>query len=425
MSKKRLAILGSGWGGYAVAKRAGQSGRYAVSVISPRNHFLFTPLLPSTAVGTLEFRCIQEPIRTLQGVKYFPGAVTDIDFSGNQIHCQDVFKKENYALDFDKLVIAIGMTSNTFGVQGLTHENHVYFLRQLSDSRSIRNRLLECFERAANPFVTAEKRRQLLSFVVVGGGPTSIEFAAELYDFIKSDIRKWYPDLLEHVQVTLIEASDHILGAFDDKLVKYTTKLFKKRQIKIITKAAVKEVKDQAAYLSNDTVLKYGLIVWSTGVAPSSLTQKLSLKTENGRFVVDDFLHVESAQTGKTLQNVYALGDCAISKTEALAPLAQVANQQGAYLGKLLNSGDDPVPFKYTHFGSMCQVGNWDAVIDTSKAGLQGFSRKDAPKAFTGFFAFIAWRSAYWTRTVSWINKILIPMYWFKTMVFGRDISRF
>ena len=162
-NKEKVVVLGAGWGGFRVAKDLDKN-KFEVTVISPRNHFLFTPLLPSTSVGTLEFRCVQEPVRTITGVHYHQAQAKNIDFNGQEISCTDVYshyqpgkpltdKREiNFTVPYDKLIISVGTKSNTFGVPGLvsqeeerigtsgTNKNNVFFLKQLEHSRSIRNR---------------------------------------------------------------------------------------------------------------------------------------------------------------------------------------------------------------------------------------------------------------------------------------------
>ena len=162
-SKEKVVILGSGWGGFRAAKDLDKN-QYDVTVVSPRNHFLFTPLLPSTSVGTLEFRCVQEPVRTISGVHYHQANAKKIDFDSQEISCCDVYshyqkgkplteKREiNFTVPYDKLIIAVGTKSNTFGTPGIlsqeeervgttgTNKHNVFFLKQLEHSRSIRNR---------------------------------------------------------------------------------------------------------------------------------------------------------------------------------------------------------------------------------------------------------------------------------------------
>ena len=325
---------------------------------------------------------------------------------------------------------------------------------------------------------------RLLTCVIVGGGPTSVEFAAEVYDFLTEDVSRWYPELLPDINVKLIEAGNHILGTFHSSLVEYTEKLFTSRSIEVISNVSVKEIKSNVAELSTGEVLPFGLMVWSTGIKPVSIINNIDedgdgavgtrvrvAKAPNGRLLVDDNLQLLAANhnnnvnssnssnsgsdtntiptpdlvpiTSSTALNtipnnsiVFALGDCATHQHKQLPPLAQVAQQQGAYLAKLLNGFDTHVDqshihndidtsgtggTKYAHLGSMASVGDWKAVFDAGDAiGIKGASPKSK-----GFLAFILWREAYWTKAVSLSNKMLIPMYWFKSTVFGRDISRF
>lgn len=429
-SKQNIVVLGSGWAGFRVARDLDKS-KYNVTVVSPRNHFLFTPLLPSTTVGTLEFRCVQEPIRTIKNVQYLQAVANKIDFAEKKVHCADLYKhfdeedkihRNEFSIEYDKLVIALGTKSNTFGVPGFcsqeehiehnatgTDRHNVFFLKQLEHARAIRNRIIECFERASSPFIPDSEKQRLLTFVVVGGGPTSIEFTSELYDFLHNDVSRWYPDLAQSYKVVLIEAGQHLLGAFDESLSNYVEKLFQRRNITFMTGESVKKVNYNSVLTGSGEDLPFGVCVWSTGNTALDLVKNLGLQlSRDGRIIVDETLVVPGHG------DVYALGDCAVSSSQPLAMLAQVANQQGKYLAKCLNSSSNTVkPFKYIFMGSMAQLGTWNAVAD-----LNG------PKV-TGLAAFLAWRSAYWGYQVSITNKILIPMYWFKSYWFGRDISKF
>jgi NADH dehydrogenase len=409
-----VVVVGSGWAGYRVAHDLNKT-LFNVKVISPRNHFLFTPLLPSTAVGTLEFRAIQEPVRTIPGIDYYQAEVTSIDFGNQRIHCSDIFQhKYDFDLQYDSLILAPGAETNTFNIKGI-QENEgktVFFLKQLSHSRGIRNRLIDCFERAASPgVVDNETKKCLLTFLVVGGGPTSIEFAAELYDFLTNDVKKWYPDLLPFVSVKIIETTDHILGSFSLGLVNYVENLFVKRQIELVTAHSVKEIRDDnVAVLNDGTTICFGLMVWSTGIKQvpfiTSLSKEKVAKFSNHKLKIDDYLHVLSVKRSQMEGNdpkkvveeydlinngrVYALGDCAGHVERPLPALAQVASQQGKYIAKQLNyygikamakSTNLPIlpggarlkadckPFQYTHLGSMAQVGQWKGVYDSPHTG--------------------------------------------------------
>eukprot|EP00590_Aulacoseira_subarctica_P006132 CAMPEP_0172419464 /NCGR_PEP_ID=MMETSP1064-20121228/5902_1 /TAXON_ID=202472 /ORGANISM="Aulacoseira subarctica , Strain CCAP 1002/5" /LENGTH=447 /DNA_ID=CAMNT_0013158965 /DNA_START=222 /DNA_END=1565 /DNA_ORIENTATION=- len=439
--------------------------KYDVELVSPRNHFLFTPLLPSTAVGTLEFRAIQEPVRTIPNLVYHQASAESIDLKTSKVTCIDAFSTGyHFDIKYDALILAPGCESATFGIPGIIGNERVYFLKQLKDARNIRNRLIDCFERASSNACTEEERERLLTFIVVGGGPTNVEFASELFDFLDKDVSHWYPELREKFHIFLVEASEQILGTFHARIGDYVKDLFKKRRINIMTNTAVARIDESTVVFANGEKLNFGLLVWSTGVQQIQLIKDLGkdlgdgeavAKFPNCRLKVDGHLRLQenslltstpegdtSDNTIITLQNskVFAMGDCAANKDHPLPTLAQVASQQAIYLAKVLNKyGLDEVwtakvmssyldtgspviaPFKYQHLGSMANVGEWKGVYDS---GVTLKSQKKLPPV-TGIIAYLLYKAAYWTRQVSIQNKILIPMYWFKSRVFGRDISRF
>lgn len=189
-TKQKLVILGTGWGSYSVLKSVKRnkslSKRYSVVVISPRNHFLFTPLLASTTVGTLEFRSIIEPVRNAgfsDEHNFHLSYARELDVEGKVLHCESALALGNtYQVPYDKLVIGVGAVANDFGIPGV--KEHAYFLREIADARAIRNKILTNFELATQIKTSLEERKQLLHFVIVGGGPTGVEFGGEFYDFL-------------------------------------------------------------------------------------------------------------------------------------------------------------------------------------------------------------------------------------------------
>ena len=237
--------------------------------------------------------------------RYFQNQASGVDFEAKQVHCTEVYAhreevqpgswksqpKAEISLPYDKLVIATGTKSNTFKVPGIaskeesgemnpsgTSRHNVFFLKQLEHARAIRNRIIECFERASSPSVPEAEKRRLLTFVVVGGGPTSIEFTSELYDFLTRDVSLWYPDLANSHSVTLVEAGKHLLGSFDETLSSHVERKFKKRQIQMLTGESVKKVRGNSVELSSGRVLNFGVCVWSTGNSPLDFVQQLGLE---------------------------------------------------------------------------------------------------------------------------------------------------
>jgi NADH:ubiquinone reductase (non-electrogenic) len=409
--KPKLVILGTGFAAFSLLHHLDR-GRYDVSVISPRNHFLFSPLLPSTTVGTLEFRSIIEPIRNLQNrlnFKFYQATCANLDPVTKLVTCEGLFDRETFLLSYNVLVVAVGATSKTFGIPGVIENS--FFLKELSDARAIRQRIIECFERASTPLVSIEERQRLMHFVVVGGGPTGVEFAAELHDFIEEDLRDAFPDLHQDVRISLFEASKGLLNMFDQKLSEYTLKLFARARIRVHIGSLVKEVRPTEIALADGSVIPCGMVVWSTGIGATPLVKALGLPTDRSqRLITNERFAVDPAET------LFAIGDCATREGDQLPATAQVAQQEGHYLASLLNDqarGKPGRAFKYRNLGMLAYVGKRRALVDTEY--VKGY----------GFATWIFWRSAYITKLVSFKNKVLVLFDWFKTALFGRDISRF
>lgn len=340
----------------------------------------------------------------------------------------------------------------------------VFFLKHLYHARQIRSRILECFELATNPTLTTEQKDRLLSFIVVGGGPTSCEFMSELQDFIYTDVAKWYPDLTGRIKLTLVEAGPGILGSFDKALSDlYVGKLIEKGvDVRLNTAMKGIEIRETGGCVTGagftianfgDWELPFGAMIWSAGLAPIKMVENSGLNLVGGRIDVDSYLRVPNSQG-----RVFALGDCA-STPDRLPPTAVVAEQQGLYLADCFNTHystfdvldeknrkvEVPMPGNVTpHLMPWGLFEAMNKILCTSKPEFQFMDRgqmasmgmgggvsqigKDLPLAnskLSGRAAYFVWSSTYLTKQLSLQNMILIPMYWFKAMIFGRDISRF
>ncbi|KAI9758987.1 MAG: External alternative NADH-ubiquinone oxidoreductase mitochondrial [Chaenotheca gracillima] len=484
--KKTLVILGTGWGAVSLLKKL-DTENYNVVVISPRNFFLFTPLLPSCTTGTIEHRSIMEPIRNIlrhkkATVKFYEADATKIDYEKKIVHISDEsdVKGDNVVSEvpFDMLVVGVGAENATFGIPGV--REHSCFLKEVGDAQAIRKKVMDCVETATFKDQTPEEVERLLHMVVVGGGPTGVEFAGELQDFFEQDLRKWVPEISDKFKVTLVEALPNVLPSFSKQLIDYTEKVFKAEKISVHTKTMVKNVTEKTieAEVTNPDgtktreILPYGLLVWATGNAvrpvvvrktyPKLPDQKLTVlqkdlmsqipaqKDSRRGLAVNEYLVVEGTD------NIWAVGDCAIAN---YAPTAQVAAQEGSYLGRLFNSmaktettrddlqqlndrkssapsGTDTEeldgqihllerqmrrikqigPFHYTHQGSLAYIGSERAVADISWF--------DGNFATGGSLTYLFWRSAYLSMCFSTRNRVLVVMDWIKAKIFGRDVSR-
>ncbi|KAF2102001.1 hypothetical protein NA57DRAFT_64631 [Rhizodiscina lignyota] len=498
--RQRVVILGSGWAGFTIARRLNPK-LYQAIVVSPRSYFVFTPLLASTSVGTLEFRTALEPVRSItKPVEFLQGWADDVDFASKRIAVEEAVddprgtsaltydrnkpavkslaeqqaekfqekkKGELFDLTWDKLIIAVGCYNQTFGTPGV--RENAMFLKDVSDARRIRNRLLTCFETASLPTTTDEMRKNLLNFAIVGGGPTGIEFSAELHDLIREDMGKLYPTLMPFYKITVYDIAPKVLSMFDEKLGKYALKHLQREGVQVKTSHHVEELrrgspkatldKDAAKGADMGWTLKtkeegevgVGMCVWSTGLmmnpfveqklagtvqlpkegikfagvseAESRTTEWLVKKApKSGGVTTDDKLRVllqpkdsKDGSRSAVMQDVYALGDCAVTEGTMYPATAQVASQKAEWLAKRFNARDIDTQkgFNWKNMGVMAYLGNWNAVLQSSGGD------------FSGRTAWFIWRGAYLTKAVSWRNKILIPTYWFINWLFGRDVSRF
>ncbi|XP_021726335.1 external alternative NAD(P)H-ubiquinone oxidoreductase B2, mitochondrial-like [Chenopodium quinoa] len=319
--KKKVVVLGTGWAGTSFLKNL-KNPDYDVHVISPRNYFAFTPLLPSVTVGTVEARSICEPIRKMVkkkdvSVSYWEAECLSIDPVSKTVKCRstqnaDLNGKADFSVDYDYLVIAMGARSNTFNTPGV--EENAHFLKEVEDAQKIRQSIIDCFEKAALPTLSDEERKRILHFVVVGGGPTGVEFAAELHDFVNEDLVRLYPKVKDLVKITLLEATDHILNMFDKRITAFAEDKFHRDGINLQTGSMVVNVTNKEistkALKNGGTIssMPYGMLVWSTGIGARPVIMDFMKQINQGKrraLGTDEWLRVEG--TGE----IYALGDCA------------------------------------------------------------------------------------------------------------------
>ncbi|KAI6369270.1 hypothetical protein MCOR25_004451 [Pyricularia grisea] len=320
--KPRLVILGGGWGGVAILKELNPED-WNVTVISPANYFLFTPMLPSATVGTLELKSLVEPIRRILhrvGGHFLRANADDVDFSHKLVEVSQKDANGNlqrFYVPYDKLVVAVGSSTNPHGVKGL---ENCFFLKDIRDARKIRNQIVHNLELACLPSTSDEERKRLLSFVVSGGGPTGVEFAAELFDLLNEDLTLHFPKLLRNeISVHVIQSRGHILNTYDETVSKYAEERFARDQVDVLTNSRVSEVKKDRIIFTQKgpdgqlitKELPMGFCLWSTGVSQTEFSKKLAERlgeAQGNRHALETDSHLRLL--GTPLGDVYAIGDC-------------------------------------------------------------------------------------------------------------------
>jgi NADH:ubiquinone reductase (non-electrogenic) len=324
--KERLVVLGTGWGAVSCLSHIDPF-KYEVVCISPRNYFLMTPLLPSVTVGTVEPRTVVESIRTiLPHVKFVEAECLNLDPQTKTLTCACTSGGESssraiddgarvrpgFDIKYDKLLVAVGAETQTFNTPGV--EKHAHFLKEIIDARRIRAAIIDSIESACNPKQSEAERSRLLRFVVVGGGPTGVEFAAELADLLHDDLCKSFPKLKDKVEIVLVEALGTVLSMFDKRISEATEATFKREKIQVRANTFVKEVKKGEVVLQPKGEKPFGLpcavVVWATGIKPRPLISKLrasigAAQNNTRGLLTDSSLRVKGAP------DVFSVGDCA------------------------------------------------------------------------------------------------------------------
>lgn len=380
-----------------------------------------------------------------------------------------------FEVPYDKLVISVGCVSKTFKTPGV-RENAMFF-KDIGDSKRVKRRVRECFELAVLPTTTPEMREYLLHFAIVGAGPTGTELAAALRDFIYTDMTRLYPTLKGIPKLTLYDVAPKVLSMFDDSLSRYAMETMTQDGIKIKTSHHVESLRwgppgapgphefDPKHCLTIKTKeegeVGIGMCVWVTGntmnklisrslgdisefpslsavlrggddITPEVANAKWHVKKvpRIGALNVDGRFHVQlESEDGKTavLKDVFAIGDNAVPETGAPPATAQATNQEAQWLAERLNNRDlqESSPFAFRHLGTLAYIGNQNALLQIPKGQADGRKSRVLPKGLTGRTAWLVWKFAYLSMSVSWRNKTRIGFRWIINHLFGRDISRY
>lgn len=393
--RPQVVIVGVGFGGLWALRTLA---REAVDVvlIDRNNYHTFLPLLYQVAAAEIEPEAIAYPVRSLlrktHNVRFVMADVQGVNWNARSV------KADGFAIPYDFLVLAMGSTSHFFGVPGAAE--HAFPLRTMSQGIALRNHILCCFERAASE-ADPERRRHLLTFTVVGGGPTGVEFAGALAELVYGPLRRDYPALdFNAGRIITLEAVDSLLPGLPAKLGNYALQRLQSMGVQVRLGARVNEVARDAVHLEDGTVIPTMTVVWTAGVRGVPQVAAWDLPTtRTGQVAVLPTLQVPDHP------EVYVIGDLAHVEVngQPLPMVAPVAIQQGQAAAQNIIrqiAGEAPEPFHYRNRGTMVTIGRNAAVAEV-------FGR-----AFTGFLAWLLWLSVHLFNLIGFRNRLLVLINW-------------
>ncbi|MDS4071939.1 MAG: FAD-dependent oxidoreductase [Defluviicoccus sp.] len=367
----RVVIIGAGFGGIAAA-RALKHARARVTLIDRRNYHLFQPLLYQVATATLSPADIAVPIRTLvrdqRNCQVLMGRVAAIDPHRREIQFR---AGSQPAVGYDYLVLATGARHSYFGKDAW--EPFAPGLKKIDDATAMRSRILSAFEQAEASDDPAERQR-LLTFVIVGGGPTGVELAGAIAELAHHTLREEFRSIdPAEARVVLVQSAPRILPALPESLSVSATRALEGLGVEVLLNTRVEGIDGQGATIGNERV-EAGTVLWAAGVMASPAGRWIDAQCDNaGRVEVAADLSVSG------LANIFAIGDtaaCAGDDGRPLPGLAAVAKQQGHYVARLIRARiegrRDPGPFRYRNLGSMATIGRKAAVAELPGMRLSG-----------------------------------------------------
>ncbi len=412
MQKKKIVILGGGFAGMysALSIYKEVKNEVEITLINKTNHFLFTPMLHEVATGSLGHHNVVESIREIvykKHIHFLEASVESINTEENVVHTS------RGDMSYDALVVALGATTNYFNTKGAAE--NTLSLKDLGDAIRIRNRIIARFEEAASE-KNKEKQKQLLSFVVVGGGATGVELAGEIAEFAGNMQKKYYSREcgMNTSRVTLIQAMPELLSAFEPASRAYALKILKRSGISVMLNTKVQEVTKEGVVLSDGTLLPSSTVIWTAGVQPNTVVATpgaLPLHA-SGRIQVDTAFEVEG------IKNIFSVGDGAAVLSRDGKPypmLAQVAVRQGRLIGKNIKHflRREPLEhFSYKLVGELVSLGRFKAV--GTIFGVQ----------VSGPIAWYIWRTVYLFKFISSAKRVKIAVDWTVNLFYPRDVTR-
>lgn len=415
-AKKKILILGGGFGGMHVLKdlqKKLDAENISITIVSEKNYFLFTPMLPEVASGMLNPRDITTPIREFcTSAKFYQATVFSVDLEQKLVTITRKFDGKNHALEYDYLVLSVGSINNFFGNKAI--EENSFPIKTVEDAIDLRNQILLMMEIAAQTG-SIELQQKFLTFTVVGAGFAGVEIIGEINHFVRKSVKQAYPTInVSNINMILISSRNEILPELNKKLGESARAYLKKMGVRIITNVKAVSAGESHVELSDGEIIPCTTLIWTGGVTTDSMINSLNCEHDKGgKVLVDKYLRL------KEHPEVFALGDCAAipdaDTGKFYPPTAQHALRESKIVAqnikKILESDSDLKEFSYHSKGMMATIGNKAGV-----ASLMGHS-------VTGVLAWVIWRTYYLLHLPTFESKVKIGIGWAINSFFGTDLT--
>ncbi|MEL6555384.1 MAG: NAD(P)/FAD-dependent oxidoreductase [Cyanobacteria bacterium J06621_11] len=393
-NRPRVVIVGAGFGGMQTAQSLAKSGA-EVRLIDRNNYNTFVPLLYQVAAAQIEPEMIAYPIRTIlrhaPRTRFLKASVQQVDFD------RQVVETDAASIPYDYLVMATGSKTQYLGVAGAAE--HAFALRTLEQAVTLRNHILSRFEQASQT-PGPEQRRQLLTFVIVGGGPTGLEMAGTLTE-LRNAVKKDYPTVKSgEVRIVLVQSGDSLLSNLPKKLGRYAARKLSRLGVEVLLQTRVSLVTQQTVEFQNGTCLPTTTVIWAAGLEAAIPETAVDPQTaQKGKVKVRSTLQLLERE------NVYAIGDLAYFQQNGkpLSGVAPEALQQGVSVAGNIRrqlKGKSPKPFSYLNKGRLAIIGGYAGV------------GKIGPLLLTGFLPWIMWLSVHLVYLPGFRSRLLVLLGW-------------
>jgi len=404
---KRIVILGGGFGGVYTAiylekalRKELRKNEVEIVLINKNNYFVYQPMLAEVVGGTVGLFDTVSPLkRLLHKTKIYVQEIDHVDLKKKEVSLVPQFHHTSIIIPYDQLVIALGNVTDFRGNPGLSQ--HALPFKNLADALVIRNQIIDAIETAANE-TNVELQKQLLTFVIAGGGFSGMEVCAEVNDLTKKLCER-YRIPLNHLSVVLVHGGTHLLDReMPESLGKYAARLLIERGVDIRFGKRLKTATPEEAILDDETRIFTKTIISSVPSSPHPLIEAMNLPKEKGKLKTTPFLQVEESDC------IWALGDCAhipLDSDSFCPPTAQFAVREAKRLALNLKAhllGTEKKPFFYKALGMFGALGHQSAVAIL-------FNRIQ----ISGFFAWFMWRFIYWAKLPGFDRKIKTALSWF------------